>query len=152
MIRQTNYFVRELLHIQAEYSITSSDSFSYGGQRSYLHLAKRFDSWLPFITYGFVIDDFDYELELPTRETEEENLIAYEVLRDFNRFATSQKNNDSSITVGIRWDFASQQAAKFQCDRFFFEKNSSSLHGRVDNIYDKNEVKTWCSVSYDWVF
>ncbi len=138
--------------LQLEYSDTKEDTLTFGGKRGYLHFAYRFDSWLPFITYGFVSDDEQVQYEPPPVSTPQEAFLVELIRQGAEQISTNQRNNEYSITAGLRWDFTNNQALKFQCDRFYFDANSGSLNGRVDAIYPNDETRTWCSASYEWVF
>lgn len=133
--------------IQTEFSILDADFVNFNGERAYFHVAHRFQNWLPFVTLGYAHDSNSHTYTPPPLDSGLDTL--YE---DVQEEVMSFRHNQHSVSVGVRWDFARQKALKTQCDRFFFKENSGSLHVRVDEKYRQNETKTWCSISFDWVF
>lgn len=134
--------------VQTEWSSVDSDIVTFDGQRGYFHVSKRFDEWQPFVTLGFARDDSQFKYQKPMGGYQELDEFYYEMLN----FHRNMRHNQESISLGVRWDFSRQKALKLQCDKFYFEKWSGSIHGRVDYSYPGDETKSWCSVSLDWVF
>lgn len=142
--------------VQSEVSVIDADFAYYNGERAYVHVSKRFGDWLPYATLGYANDDSRIayqrieDVELPPDFTLLPDLVAIQA--DFDEEITGLRTNQHSLGLGIRWDFASQKAIKFQCDKYWFEPGSGSVHGRKDNQYLNSETRSWCSLNMDWVF
>lgn len=135
-------------HVQSEWSTVDSDFITFDGQRAYFHVAKRYQDWQPFVTFGWARDDSKVKYKKPPAGAP----VLDEFYMDMVNFAHNMRHNQKSISLGARWDFSAQKALKLQCDRFYFDKWSGSIHGRVDFRYPQDETRSWCSVSFDWVF
>ena len=120
---------------------------SFEGQRGYLHLSKRWQDWLPFVTLGYAYsqDDIDYIAPGPGIGLTAfyDQIVA--TVREVN-------HNQRSISIGLRWDFTRHKALKMQCDQFYFKAGSGSIYGRVDQLYTRNQTRSWCTLALDWVF
>lgn len=141
--------------IQSEISTINADFVYYDGERAYLHFAYRYDEFLPFLTFGYASDDSNNTYDVPqiTEPGAEELQGLFDLVGiGLAEAVLSVKNNQTSISAGLRWDYAPQKALKFQCDRFNFDANSASTHGRFDQDYSRAEQKTWCSATFDWAF
>jgi hypothetical protein len=142
--------------LQGELSDVSSSSFgTYGGQRGYIHVARRFGPFLPHVSYSRSWDDTDYSYDpapatpssLPagTFESLEVTLIDNERSGVIKQY---------TISVGIRWDFASQKALKVQCDRTTVKEGSLGIFPtpiEAPRILPE-ATRTWCSTTFDWLF
>ncbi len=143
--------------LQGEFSHIQSSSFgTYDGQRAYLHLGHRFGKWLPHITYSRSWDDRSYPYDpapaTPTPPLPAGTLEGLETALIDNRL--SGMVNQYTVSVGIRWDFASQKALKLQCDR-------SKLYNGSLGIYPtptpaprnwQSDTRSWCAATLDWIF
>lgn len=143
--------------VQSEISAIDSEFAYYNGERAYLHLSKRFNDWLPYATFGYAHDNstFSYErVEDLTLPPELEPLVPglLAIQEEIDAELISLRTNQRSIGLGVRWDFSRQKALKFQCDKYWFDAGSGSIHGRKDNRYVNDESRSWCSLNLDWVF
>ncbi len=141
--------------LQSEISRIDSDFVYYYGTRAYFHVGRRFGEFLPYMTLGYAQDSSSRSYRVPQFDDEQlaglQELFA-EIVEDIDEEVTSVRQNQTSIGIGLRWDFSRRKAAKFQCDRFYFEAGSGSIHGRLDQTYSQDETRTWCSATFDWVF
>ncbi len=135
-------------HVQGEWSNVDSDIITFDGQRAYLQVAKRWQNWQPFITVGYAKDDSEVRYGPPPPGVP----VLTEFYEEMVNFSHNMRHNQKSISLGVRWDFASQKALKLQCDRYYFDAWSGSIHGRVDFRYPNDEIRSWCTASFDWVF
>ncbi|MCJ8272985.1 MAG: hypothetical protein MJK04_26750 [Psychrosphaera sp.] len=145
--------------IQSEWSRISTDFIGYNGDRAYIHVAKRFNAWRPFVTLGYAHDNQQVRYAPPPYIAPTENAEFNELVEAVNEFyveitdvVKSMRHNQHSISLGVRWDVAPHKALKLQCDKFYFKAGSGSIHGRTDFKYRNNESRSWCSVALDWVF
>jgi hypothetical protein len=142
--------------LQSEVSHVDSDRASYQGQRGYFSLSRRYDEWLGYAVLGYANDgsSIEYqavsELDLPSDPLIQAVLFATQYEID-NRLA-ALKQNQTSLTLGVRWDFASEKAVKVQCENYWFEGGSNALIDRVNGNYLKDQSQAWCSFAFDWVF
>ncbi len=133
--------------VQSEWNIIDADFIGIGGQRAYVHVAKRWDDWQPFVTVGYAHDNQRNHYPPPPMGIGFDPIFA-----GIDELVENVRYNQTSISLGARWDFAAQKALKFQCDRFYFDAGSGSIHGRIDSSYRHDETRSWCSVAFDWVF
>lgn len=134
--------------VQGEWSMVDSDFITFDGQRAYFYVSKRWQDWQPFVTFGWARDDSEIKYRKPPPGAP----VLDEFYGEMVNFSRNMRHNQKSLSLGVRWDVASQKALKFQCDRFYFDKWSGSIHGRTDFSYPADETRSWCSVSFDWVF
>ena len=142
--------------LQGEISDIDSESFgTYNGQRAYLQLGHRFGKFLPHLTYSRSWDYRSYPYdpapanpaELPSGTLENLEVTLIDSL-------SSGIVNQYTISIGVRWDFASQKALKVQCDRTTLYDNSLGIYP-TPNPAPRNwqeDVRTWCSTTFDWIF
>jgi hypothetical protein len=139
-------------HVQGELSnITSTFYGSYDGQRAYLQIGRRFGDFLPHITYAYSWDDRDFPYDPPPVPEFQE---LYAGLKDNLNSGTVDQR---SLSIGIRWDFASQKALKFQCDFATIDDNSLGIYPTQKATSDgvrnwEKDSRSWCSTTFDWVF
>lgn len=133
--------------VQSEWNIIDADFITVNGQRGYVHVARRWQAWQPFVTFGFAHDNQRVDYKPPPRGAGLEF-----ILDDVTHTVQNMRHNQHSFSLGVRWDFTPQKALKLQCDRFYFQADSGSIHGRIDLRYTKDETRSWCTASYDWVF
>jgi len=143
--------------IQGEVSDVGSDSFgTYDGQRAYLQLGHRFGTLLPHITYSRSWDYRDYPYDAapatPAGVLPAGTLEAIEVTIKDNRY--SGIVNQYTLSLGLRWDFASQKALKLQCDRTTIYDGSLGIFPTPEPAPRnwQEDVRTWCSTTFDWIF
>lgn len=142
--------------VQTELSKIDANFIHYNGWRGYFHVSKRFGDFMPYATYGFARDDSRHpfrrvsELDLP--DDPELRSIILTVQRGMDVSIRSVRQNQRSLALGVRWDFAAQKAVKFQCDQYWFDKKSGSIHGRIKKAPDNDDTRSWCSLTFDWVF
>lgn len=142
--------------VQSEFSVIDADFAYYNGERAYLHVSRRYNDWLPYVTLGYANDDSNIVIQrvedsgIATDSEIFPLLVAIQA--DLDKELVNLRNNQHSLTLGARWDFASRKAFKFQCDRYWFQAGSGSTHGRKDALYLNDETRTWCSLNLDWVF
>ncbi len=134
--------------LQSEVSDVSSSSFgTYGGHRGYVHLARRFAQFLPHVTYSRSWDDADYAYEsAPAAFEELETALIDNELSGLIKQYT--------ISLGVRWDFASQKALKLQCDRTTVKEGSFGIFPTPRDVPRTmpEAIHTWCSATFDWLF
>ena len=142
--------------LQGEMSDIDSDSFGiYDGQRAYFQLGHRFGSLLPHITYSRSWDGRDYPYdpapatpaEVPAGTLESLEVTLIDSL-------SSGIVNQYTISLGVRWDFASQKVLKVQCDRTTIYDNSLGIFPTPEPAPRnwQEDVRTWCSTTFDWIF
>lgn len=143
--------------VQGEFSNVKSTSFgTYGGQRGYLQLGQRFGKWLPHITYSRSWDDRDYPYDpapaTPTPPLPAGTLEALEAALIDNRL--SGVVNQYTVSMGIRWDFASQKALKLQCDRSKLYNGSLGIYPTPTPVPRnwQEDTRSWCAATLDWIF
>jgi hypothetical protein len=144
-------------HVQGEFSnITSTFYGSYDGQRAYLQVGRRFGEFLPHIGYAYSWDERDFPYDAPPVIPGLENIYngLYEGLKDNLSSGTVDQR---SLSLGIRWDFASQKALKFQCDFVTLDDNSLGIYPTPKEISEgvrnwEKDSRSWCSTTFDWVF
>ncbi len=134
--------------VQGELSEVSASSFgTYGGQRGYVHVAHRFGPFLPHVSYSRSWDDTDYAYEpAPVAFEElEAQLMDNELSGVIKQY---------TISMGLRWDFASQKALKLQCDRTTLKEGSLGLFPTTVGVprIIQETTRTWCSTTFDWLF
>jgi len=143
---------------QGEFSDVSGDYFgSYDGQRAYLQVGHRFGDFLPYITYSYSWDEreFPYDPPAPVSPALDPILQGlYAVLKDN---LSSGLIDQQSVSLGVRWDFASRKALKLQCDYATIGDNSLGIYPTPDTpeVGTRNwqkDSRTWCSATFDWVF
>ena len=147
-------------HYQGEFSFVDAGNFgTYDGERAYIQIGRRFGDFLPHITYSKSWDDrdFPYEPPSPTGNTELDaglSVLYNGILKDN---LSSGTIDQYTISLGLRWDFATQKALKVQCDRTTLNENSLGVFP-TQNTFDNQErhfskdTRTWCSATLDWVF
>jgi hypothetical protein len=141
--------------VQSEWNIIDSNFIGFNGQRAYFHVSKRWQAWQPFVSFGIARDDKQFKYERPLANAQTEIDLDFDLDPIYDEVADvvrGMRHNQKSISVGVRWDFSAQKALKLQCDKFYFEAGSGSIHGSVDLLYAKDESRSWCSVAFDWVF
>ncbi len=143
--------------LQGEFSDIDSDSYgTYDGQRAYLHLGYRFGRFLPHLTYSRSWDYRDYPYDpapaTPTDVLPAGTLEALELTIKDNRL--SGIVNQYTISIGVRWDFASQKTLKLQCDRTTLYDGSLGIFPTPEPAPRnwQEDVRTWCSTTFDWIF
>ena len=140
-------------HLQGEFSNVTSTFFgSYDGQRAYLQVGRRFGEFLPHIAYSYSWDERDFPYDPPPPVPQFQAL--YAGLKDN---LNSGLVDQSSLSLGVRWDFASQKALKFQCDFATIDDNSLGIYPTQDTIEGdarnwEKDSRSWCSTTFDWVF
>jgi len=140
-------------HIQGEFSNVTSTFFgSYDGQRAYLQIGRRFGEFLPHIAYSYSWDERDFPYDPPPPVPVLQGL--YDSLKDNLNSGTVDQ---SSLSLGLRWDFASQKALKLQCDFAIIDDNSLGIYATQDTpeVGARNwekDSRSWCSTTFDWVF
>jgi len=143
--------------VQGEVSRVDPSNFgTYEGPRAYLQIGHRFGKILPHITYSRSWDNRDYPYDpappTPTPTLPEGTFEALEAILVDNRL--SGVVNQYTISVGLRWDIASQKALKLQCDRTTLYDDSLGIYPTpmpVPRDWQK-DTRTWCSTTFDWVF
>lgn len=142
--------------IQSEISKIDADFVHYNGERAYIHASKRIGDWMPYVTLGYAHDDSERNYQRVDEIGLPADFPYLPLFQEIEGIVDEQialaKQNQRSLGVGVRWDFDHQKALKFQCDRNWFKAGSGSIHGRRDNIYNRDETRTWCSLNLDWVF
>jgi len=139
-------------HVQGEFSNVTSTFFgSYDGQRAYLQIGRRFGEFLPHIAYSYSWDERDFPYDPPPSPLFQD---LYEGLKDN---LSSGTVDQSSVSLGLRWDFASQKALKVQCDFATIDDNSLGIYPtqntpEVGTRNWKKDSRSWCSTTFDWVF
>jgi len=139
-------------HVQGEFSNVTSTFFgSYDGQRAYLQIGRRFGEFLPNIAYSYSWDERDFPYDPPTIPVFQG---LYGGLKDNLNSGTVDQ---SSLSLGVRWDFASQKALKFQCDFATIDDNSLGIYPTQDTVEGEarnweKDSRSWCSTTFDWVF
>ncbi len=139
--------------VQGEVSNVTSTFFgSYDGQRAYFQLGHRFGEFLPHMGYSYSWDERDFPYDPPPPDPQ--LLGLYALLKDN---MSSGLIDQSSMTVGVRWDFATQKALKLQCDFATLDDNSLGIYPTQDTPELgtrnwKKSSRSWCSTTFDWVF
>ncbi|MFV1873348.1 MAG: porin [Oleiphilus sp.] len=146
-------------HTQAEISFVNPKNFgTYDGERAYVQLGYRLGQFLPHITYSRSWDnrDFPYDPPPPSGSGDVDNALnaLYATLKDN---LSSGKINQYTVSLGLRWDFATQKAMKLQCDRTTLNENSLGVFPTQNTIGNQErqfakDTRTWCSATLDWVF
>lgn len=142
--------------VQTELSKVNADFIHYNGWRGYFHFHRRFGDWMPYATFGYARDSSNHgfipisELDLPDDPWVRNAVMM--VQKGMERSIQSVRQNQRSIALGVRWDFARQKALKFQCDQFWFDKDSGSIHGLIRKPPLEDDARSWCSLTFDWVF
>ena len=134
-------------HLQAEYTRIDTDMAVFRGQQGYVHVARRFGDFTPFVTFRFARDKRSVGLQEPVPDP---SLVPVAV--SINALARFFKMDQDSVALGVRWDFAPKQALKLQCDRFNLPLASASIFDRVDGRIVGNDTRTWCSFNFDWAY
>lgn len=137
---------------KTEFSVIDADFAHFNGERAYVHLSRRFGDWSPYASVGYAHDDRVFGYRPPLVDALFDGTDLIEFFDDVREEYTALRNNQHSVSLGVRWDFAPKKALKFQCDRFYFDAGSGSVQGRPDADYSRDEEKTWCSLNFDWVF
>ena len=157
--------------VQSEFSDVNGDNFgNYDGQRLYLQVGRRFGEFLPYVSYAYSWDDREFPYDppvfddglafvLPGGQDQLDAVRAgsgaiYSLLKDN---LNSGLMNQRSLSLGVRWDFASQKALKFQCDYATLEDGSLGIYPTQDTpeFGERNwtrDSRSWCSTTFDWVF
>lgn len=142
--------------VQSEISHINADFVTYNGERAYLSLHKRLGEWAPFVLLGYAHDDNEYDFQGVDESSLPPDSTLLPLLLDAEQQVASSvtaiRHNQKSLGLGVRWDFATKKAVKLQCERYWFESGSGSIHSRVDNNYQSDETRHWCSFTFDWVF
>lgn len=142
--------------VQTELSKINASFIHYNGWRGYFHVHKRFGNWMPYATFGYARDDSEHdyqrvsELDLPDDPELRRNMLMVQKGMDIS--IRSVRQNQRSLALGVRWDFAAQKAVKFQCDQYWFDGKSGSIHGRIKKAPEEDDERSWCSLTFDWVF
>lgn len=146
-------------HYQGEVSFVNASNFGvYDGERAYIQVGRRFGDFLPHITFSKSWDtrNFPYDPPAITGNTPLDSALQglYGTLKDN---LSSGKINQYTVSLGLRWDFATQKALKVQCDRTTLHENSLGVFptqntiGNQERQFEK-DTRTWCSATFDWVF
>ncbi|AOW76663.1 hypothetical protein A3Q34_07200 [Colwellia sp. PAMC 20917] len=112
--------------VVGEYTTLKIDNTLLGEEESYyVMLGKRFDRYLVHITYGVDEDTAanDFTSVIPSGTP----LDALKV--PTQDVITSQKNDSSYVTVGLRWDFHSSASLKFEYTGFNDDLNGANDAG-----------------------
>lgn len=140
--------------INSELSTINADPFgTYEGERAYIQVGRRFGEFLPHITFSRAWDNRDYPYNDPPVSSPEITALDNAFKDSINSGTVDQY----TLSLGLRWDFSSQQAVKFQCDHTTLNRNSLGVLATQDTIdfeirdFEKDS-RTWCSATYDWVF
>ncbi len=142
--------------IQGEISDIGSASYgTYDGQRAYIQVGRRFNQFLPHISYSRSWDyrDYPYESAPATPQSlPSGTLEALGLALEDNRF--SGVVNQYTLSVGIRWDFAAQKVLKLQCDRTTLYDGSLGIFPTTRSAPRnwQEDVRVWCSSTFDWIF
>lgn len=142
--------------IQTEISKVNADFIHYNGWRGYFHVHKRFGEFMPYATFGYARDNSDRSFRrIPNAELPDDPWLRNAIImvqRGMEQSIRSVRQNQRSFAMGVRWDFARQKAAKFQCDQYWFDDESGSVHGLLKGAHVKDDTRSWCSLTFDWVF
>lgn len=147
-------------HYQGELSFVNAANYgTYDGERAYIQVGRRFGDFLPHLTYSRSWDnrDFPYDPPAPTGDNAIDagfNVLYNSYLKDN---LSSGKINQYTLSLGVRWDFATQKALKLQCDRTTLNENSLGIFPTQNTVdgqerHFSKDTRTWCSATLDWVF
>jgi len=108
-----------LLQGELGYMDTTADVIS-NGTTAYLNLGRRFGSWTPFVSYSRI-----KPLNNKKEAENDWNLLTGNAFGDLNTSVRDQalsvlsatRIDQSTISLGVRWDFYSQAALKLQWDK-----------------------------------
>lgn len=146
-------------HTQGELSFVNASNFgTYDGERAYIQLGRRFGEFLPHVTYSRSWDNRDFPYARPAIQGNPLIDVPLQAL-----YATLKDNiysgtiNQYTISLGLRWDFATQKALKLQCDRTTLHENSLGVFPTQNTVdfqerHFSKDTRTWCSATLDWVF
>lgn len=147
-------------HYQGELSFVKASNFgTYDGERAYIQVGRRFGEFLPHITYSRSWDNRDFPYSPPASYPAIPGLdpvlqSLYATLKDN---ISSGKINQYTLSLGVRWDFATQKTVKLQCDRTTLHENSLGVFPTQNTVdlqerHFSKDTRTWCSATLDWVF
>ncbi len=139
--------------LQGEVSAVDAGAFgTYDGQRAYLMVGHRFGAWLPHLTWSYSWDEREFPYPPPPPVPEFE--VLYGIMTDSLSSGTVDQN---TVSLGLRWDFATQKALKLQVDYTTLGTNSLGIFP-TPNTFDPEprywpaDARTWVSATFDWVF
>lgn len=113
------------------------------GYAGYLTVGKRINNWTPFITYSF-FDAKDSPWTVGQGASELEYVAA--------ELINSGRIDQSTITLGARWDFSSNTALTLQWDRSQLASFGSSLWSGQGEGLDRQQTIDLFSVSVAFIF
>ena len=140
---------------QAEYTQLTSDSGSFvNSSYFYLSVGRRFGPVSLFAITGLVKPEEDYRVIVepeglpPLFEQELQPLVAG-TEETFNGSYLDQR----SYGVGMRWDFASRKALKFQVENYEMDKDGTNLWVNYENkSFAEDQSSTVYSLTMDVLF
>lgn len=138
--------------LQGEVSAVDAGAYgTYDGERAYLQVGHRFGAWLPHLTWSYSWDERDFRYPPPPVPGFE---VLYGIVKDNLSSGTVDQH---TVSLGVRWDFASQKALKLQVDYTTFGHNSLGIYPTPYTVdpYPRNlpgDSRTWLSATFDWVF
>jgi hypothetical protein len=140
----------DALQVQGELSHTTAErAFLPQGWRGYLSLAYRLGEMQPYLVLARSTDPERLRAIAPAGLPPELGLDALagyttEVLR-------ATRVRQSTLSAGIRWDFATQMAFKLQVDRARLERDGAGLWGINVPTWPGGMTTVW-SAGVDFVF
>lgn len=141
--------------VQAETTQLNSDAGIISGTRHfYLSVGRRFDEFTVYAMKGFVHSlntpaDIPAPQGLPPPLSQQFAILADATEQALNGSRSSQH----SVSLGVRWDFASKMALKLQAEHFNLDRDGAALWLKVDSTTpNQNQTANVLSISMDMLF
>ena len=117
------------------------------GTRGYLSVGRRFGDFTPFVLLSASRDQRHFDMGAPLLPP------AVLALRDFaHTDLNTNRLQQRSIGLGLRWDFAPNMALKTQIDHSHIPADGYQLWWPVGNAPRSGGSKTLATLTYDFTF
>lgn len=140
---------------QAELSRLSSEADVISGTRHfYLSAGRRIDEFTLYAIKGYIHSRNPVlHVAAPVGYPEPINSQLHTLASVTENTFNGGRSDQQSLSIGVRWDFASKKALKFQLEHFDIDKYGSALWLRANqSAAPKDETANVASLSLDVLF
>jgi opacity protein-like surface antigen len=137
---------RDGWQLSGEFSYTHANTtFAPQGKSAYVSVGRRFDKWVPFISFARNWDSARLNLDAPPSS-------ALDPIDQSLRSAFESTHTDQyTASLGVRWDVADRMALKLQWDRSVVAVNGTQLWGFGSTAWRGGSKQLW-SATLDFTF
>lgn len=138
--------------VQAEGALFKSDGVFSDAHAGYVTAGWRLGRWTPYATLARVVSRGKMEPPIDTSGTPPLAVPVAQLVGGINTLLTQFNNTQTSVGVGLRWDFAPGMAAKAQFERVSIPAGSPGRFRSAATTSLPQRSSSLVTVSFDFVF